>query len=122
MSKQLSKKQRIRRELVKAAHRDRLVRAQWTLKDLLEIFGLGFAHRMRINPRDAHIGQNYFSNHFHAGAHNPAGSKLMRRFIRASGRGTWERDYKVLTGRRYNHVNLGEEDQPVNLGEEDQPA
>jgi hypothetical protein len=112
MSKQLSKAQRARRNRVKAARMAKLVNAQWTQKDLLEIFGLGLAHRLRTNPRDAQIGQNYFSNHFHAGARNPAGSKLLRRFIRANGprSGSYERDYKQLTGRRYNHLNLGEDE------------
>jgi hypothetical protein len=71
-------------------------------------------HRLRTNPRDGQIGQNYFSNHFHAGARNPAGSKLLRRFVRANGArsASYERDYKALTGRRYNHLNLGEDEQP----------
>lgn len=100
------------REITKQIARRMLVNARWTQKDLLEIFGLGVAHRLRTNPRDAHIGQNYFSNHFHAGARNPAGSKLLRRFIRSNGprSGSYERDYKALTGRRYNHLNLGEDE------------
>jgi hypothetical protein len=114
MSKQLSIAQRARRARVKQAHMDRLTRPQWTQKDLLEIFGLGLVHRLRTNPRDGQIGQNYFSNHFHAGARNPAGSKLLRRFVRANGArsASYERDYKALTGRRYNHLNLGEDEQP----------
>lgn len=100
------------REANKAAALRALADARWTQRDLLEIFGLGLAHRLQTNPRDANIGQNYFSNHFHAGARNPAGSKLMRRFIRANGSRSarYESDYKALTGRRYNHLNLGEDD------------
>jgi hypothetical protein len=112
MSKKLSKKQRVRRAHVKQVRLDKLVRAQWGMKDLLEIFGLGIAHRLRHPHRHAEMGQNYFSNHFHAGARNPAGSKLLRSFVRANGArsASYERDYKALTGRRHNHVNLGEDE------------
>jgi hypothetical protein len=102
----------IKREDEKAAARRALAERRWDKRDLMEIFGFGLAHRLCMNPRDAHIGKNYFSSHFHAGARNPAGSKLLRGFIRANGprSGSYERDYKALTGRRYNHLNLGEDD------------
>lgn len=114
MSKQLSRKQRARRNMVKRARMAKLVNAKWGMKDLLEIFGLGIAHRLRTNPFGSRIGQNYFSNHFHAGAHNPSGSKLLRGFIRANGSRSEAHlaTYKALTGRRYNHLNLGEDEQP----------
>jgi hypothetical protein len=100
------------REITKQIARRMIANAQWGLKDLLEIFGLGLANRLRTNPRDSLQGKNYFSTRFHAGARNPAGSKLMRRFIRANAArsASYERDYKALTGRRYNHVSLGEDE------------
>lgn len=100
------------RQIAKEHALRKLANAQWTERDFLEIFGLGLAHRLQTNPRDANIGKNHFSNHFHAGARNPAGSKLLRRFIRANGprSASYGRDYQALTGRRYNHINLGEDE------------
>jgi hypothetical protein len=80
-------------------------------QQLLHLFGLCLMHRLRTNPRDANIGKNYFTKHFHAGKRNPAGSKLLRRFIRQSKREqvAYRRDYAALTGRQYNHLNNPEQ-------------
>jgi len=101
-----------KREAEKLAARRALAARRWTYRDLLEIFALGMEMRLMTHPRDTNIGKNYFSNRFHAGRRNPAGSKLLRGFIRANGprSASYERDYKALTGRRYNHLNLGEDD------------
>lgn len=99
------------RQAAKASALRRVANAKWGMKDLLEIFGMGLAHRLRTNPMHGRIGKNFFSNHFHAGAHNPAGSKLLRRFIRHSNKEqtVLRKSYAGLTGRQYNHLNNPEQ-------------
>lgn len=109
--KVLTREDRIALEIAKEHHRRSLAKENWSRKDLLEIFGLGLMHRLRTNPHGARIGKNYFTKHFHAGKRNPAGSKLLRRFIRqSSGEATnTRRAYAALTGRQYNHLNNPEQ-------------
>lgn len=111
MKNTLTTKQRTTQDSKKAKARRVLVSNQFQLRDLVEIFGRCIQHRFITNPRDARIGKNYFSNHFHAGARNPAGSKLLRRFIRDSSKEqvTVRRAYAALTGRHYDHLNNPEQ-------------
>lgn len=109
--KMIARAERVSCEAAKQGHRRELADANWTKRDLIEIFGLGIAHRFRNQPRHAHIGKNYFTKHFHAGKRNPAGSKLLRQFIRRSEKEQHvERKlYAALTGRQYNHLNNPEQ-------------
>lgn len=110
MKKTPTAKQRAAHDNLKAIERRALVSNQFQFRDLVEIFGRCIQHRFVTNPRDAHIGKNYFSNHFHAGARNPAGSKLLRRLIRDSSKEqvAVRRAYAALTGRHYDHLNTPE--------------
>lgn len=107
----LTRAERIAQAEAKEVHRRTLASANWGRQDLLEIFGLGLAHRLRTQPRDANIGKNFFTKHFHAGKRNPAGSKLLRKIIRHNrGEAVAERgEYAALTGRQYNHLNNPEQ-------------
>jgi hypothetical protein len=109
--KPLTRDERVAREISKEHQLRALAKAAWGYKDLLEIFGLGLAHRLRTNPFGERIGKNYFTKHFHAGKRNPAGSKLLRRFIRQNSKeAVFERKaYATLTGRQYDHLNNPEQ-------------
>lgn len=99
------------REASKAQSLRALANARWGMRDMLEIFGRGLQNRVVATSRHDSVGKNYFSNHFHAGARNPAGSKLLRRFIRQSKKEqhTERKMYAALTGRQYNHLNNPEQ-------------
>lgn len=107
MSTQRSKAVREALARDKAAHLRQLANASWGQEDLLEIFGLGIVSRLRSGRGQQAVGKNFFSNHFHAGARNPAGSKLLRRFIRRSKKEqhVYRKAYAELTGRQYDHLN-----------------
>lgn len=106
----LARVQRTAHEAAKAGQLRTLANANWSQRDLLEIFGLAMAAHIRTTHKHGTIGKNYFSNHFHAGARNPAGSKLLRRVIRqSSGEAVRiRRQYAALTGRQYNHMNISD--------------
>jgi hypothetical protein len=103
--------ERIAREIAKEHQLRTLATANWGKKDLLEIFGLGLVHRLRTVGGEHKVGKNYFTKHFHAGKRNPAGSKLLRRFIRQSKKEQHKerKMYAALTGRQYDHLNNPEQ-------------
>jgi hypothetical protein len=88
--------------------------AEFKLKaeHLLEIFGMAIRAKMS-EPSNRHnsIGSNYFNAHgthhyVHATNHHPAGTKLVRAFIRHSRKEqtVYRRLYAELTGKQYNGV------------------
>lgn len=88
-----------------------------TRGNLLSLFGACLTRRLTegSNPHNT-LGAHYNGNHHHAGRRNPAGSKLMRSFIRANGPRSenWKPAYLQLTGREYDHINTPEvEDEPI---------
>jgi hypothetical protein len=84
---------------------------RFTYTDVLTIFGKGMMARVQKQSRHDSVGKNFFSNHFHAGRRNPAGSKLLRRIIRQSEKEvtSTRAAYKALTGRQYDHLNNPEQ-------------
>lgn len=71
---------------------------QFTRADLLGLFGAAIRSKL--------AGANLPGKHSHPGQRNPAGTKLVRRFIRQSGGEStyWRKRYVALTGRQYNQV------------------
>lgn len=105
----MSIKDSLKAGLQKLANLRALVDRQWTGNDLLKIFG--DALRAKIadmsNPHNR-LGKNYGNRHgthhnAHSTSHNPAGTKLIRGFIRHSGREStyWRELYKSRTGNQY---------------------
>lgn len=109
--KQLNVQERRGLEMAKALGRRTLAERNFSHSDLIQLFGMGIAIRLRTFHRHEEPGKHFFSNHFHAGAHNPAGSKLLRRFIRGSNgeQVIVRKAYAALTGRHYNHLNNPEQ-------------
>lgn len=75
------------------------VSRRFSFRDLLNVFGAAIRARL--------IEGGYSSGkHSHPGRRNPAGTKLVRSFIRQSGGEStyWRKRYFELTGRQYNQV------------------
>lgn len=76
---------------------------QFTYSDLLEVFGLAMKSRIMEAPTKSQLpGKHYGTAHYSSRV-NPPGSKLVRRFIRTSGKeSAYNRElYKILTGTQY---------------------
>lgn len=82
---------------------------------LLEIFGTAFKAKVE-DPSNRHnsIGKNYFNAHgphhnVRSHAHHPAGTKLVRRFLRSNnGSHHYRALYKNLTGKAFDTLEGGE--------------
>lgn len=101
-----TKQERTIVESLKAKFRREMAEFKLNRDALLEIFGMAF--RAKISePSNQHnrLGKHYFNKHPQHPA-NPAGTKLVRRFIRwASGEAVaYRKLYAELTGRQYGGV------------------
>jgi hypothetical protein len=98
-------------DCAKADERRALADRRFTFSDILRMFGQSMMVRVQKQTRHDSVGKNFFSNHFHAGRRNPAGSKLLRRIIRQSDKEmtSTRKAYKALTGRQYDHLNNPEQ-------------
>lgn len=105
------RRQRTSREFSKASARRETAEQRWSYTDILRMFGQGMMARVQKQTRHDSVGKNFFSNHFHAGHRNPAGSKLLRRIIRQSNKEmtSTRSAYTALTGRQYDHLNNPEQ-------------
>lgn len=92
---------RIRRRVQKQKEQTlrQAIERQFNRNDLLGIFGA--AIRARLQEGDYSPGKYSTPGHC-----NPAGTKLVRRFIRQSGTEAtyWRQCYRALTGRHYHEV------------------
>lgn len=100
---------RRRRDKAREAARkvmDALVKRQWTGRDMLQIFALALKAKLSEKPtRYQMTGRNTGRHHEYHFEH-PAGTKLVRRFIR-QGRGEqveYRRIYARLTGHHYQRA------------------
>lgn len=82
------------------------------LKGLLTLFGFALQAKMTHDAGSFRLGKNYGNSHGphhreRGRTHNPAGTKLVRRFIRCSrGEGYELRKlYAMMTGHQYNRAD-----------------
>lgn len=96
---------RIRRHVQKQKEQTlrQAVERRFTGDDLLGIFGAAIRARLREELQEEGYGP---SKHSTPGHCNPAGTKLVRRFIRQAGTEAtyWRQCYRALTGRHYHEV------------------
>ena len=85
--------------------------ARFPYASMVTLFGKVLTRRLteQTNPHNT-IGGHYFNRHHHPGRRNPAGSKLLRLFIRHGGseQTAMRKRYADLTGRQYDHLNTPE--------------
>lgn len=110
--KRLNRKERRILAVAKEKFLRQIAEMHLTREHLIEIFGMAIRAKLTepSNPHNS-LGENYFNSHgphhhVRSTAHNPATTKLIRSFIRGSGKEStfWRLLYKQLTGEQYNGV------------------
>mgnify|MGYP005814760895 CR=1 FL=1 len=101
-----TRSERFTLDQLKAKFRREMAEFKLNVGALFEIFCMAF--RAKISePSNRHnsLGKHYFTKHPQHGP-NPAGTKLVRSFIRHSNRESvyWRKLYAQMTGRQYNGV------------------
>lgn len=104
----MSRKERLIVSKLKEVELRKVADRKWTFTDLLNIFGLAIRTKLfqQTNPHNR-IGKNYFNSHDQKSRRHPAGTKLVRGFIRHSGResAVWRSMYAEMTGKNYGPAN-----------------